>query len=217
MWAISPSFCLSSSETLSTANSHPISWKSAQQLRNTVKLVVQKCYLAQQGSISCVGCQKGGEHHLLLSMETADFEKLSNLFQCILVTPYPTFVRHINFDAKAKLSEKCSIKVSYWGGLVMRMETHLDHTWNQSICFTQQASIYSCSFFPRSALRSRGNSFFRRSKALLSQSVCTLWFSLCIYFSEGTWLYFSLERKLTPLYLHPSKCMQHVYCAQGAK
>lgn len=53
---------------------------------------------------------------------------ISDSKYCILVIPYPTFMTHINFDAKAKLPEKGSVKDSYWDGLVMRMDTHLDHT-----------------------------------------------------------------------------------------
>lgn len=174
MWANSPSFCLSSSETLSTAKSHPISWKSAQQLRNTVKLVVQKCYLAQQCSSasskedSTICC-----YPWKLQTLKSWVMSISDSKYCILVIPCPTFMKHFNFDAKAKLSVKGSMTVTYWDGLVMRMDTHLDQTWNQSVVLhSEQISIH-VPFFLLSAQRSRGNSFSRRSKALLSQSVYT--------------------------------------------
>jgi len=96
-----------------------------------VKSVVQKCYFTQQGSNACIVFQQGGQHHLLLSLEITVLEKLSDFCwrQCLLVISYPTFKKHINFDAKAQLSVKWSMKVSYCSGLVMRMGTHLDQTW----------------------------------------------------------------------------------------
>lgn len=93
--------------------------------------------------------QQGGQHHLVLSIEITDLEKLRNFYlgQYLVVIPYPTFMKHINFDAKAQLSVKGSMESNCCGGLVMRMDTHLDQTWNQSICVTQRANIYLEFFF----------------------------------------------------------------------
>lgn len=44
----------------------------------------------------------------------------------------------------------------------------------------------------------------------------TLWQSLWIYFPEGTWLSFSLGRKLIASNPHSSKCLENVYCVQGS-
>lgn len=149
MWANSPSFCLSSSETLSTANSHPISWKSAQQLRNS-EARSTKVFLAQQGSSSLRWLPErrtAPSAAIHGNCRPWKAESISDTKYCILVIPYPTFMMHFNFGAKAKLSEKGSMKVSYWDGLVIRMDAHLDHTWNRSVCFTQRA-IHVPFFFP---------------------------------------------------------------------
>lgn len=66
----------------------------------------------------------------MLSIEITDFEKLRNFYlgQYLIVISYPTFMKHINFDAKAQLSVKGSVTSNCYGGLVIRMDTHLDQT-----------------------------------------------------------------------------------------
>lgn len=62
--------------------------------------------------------------------------------------PFPTYTKHINFDAKAQLSVKSSRKVSYCGELVMRVDIHLDQIWiNQVFLQSKQTSIQIL-FFP---------------------------------------------------------------------
>lgn len=153
-----------------------------------MKLVVPKCYLTRQCLSACIAFQQGGQHHLLLSIEITDLEKLRNFYlgQYLLVIWYPTFMKHVNFDAKAQLSVKGSMNVSYCGGLVMRMDTHLDQTWNQFVLHSEQTSIQIL-FFP-SALRSQGISFSWRSKDLLSQSAWTEIREHCDSLCEYTFL-----------------------------